>query len=94
MPTITVVEETPTVQQDSGWHDLSRVREGWAAIEAQETRLLRQMTVEESLQQLLVLHRTFEAQLQETEPLFRAERIAYLEELQRRLLKLEKRKRQ
>jgi len=81
----------PTVRQDPLWHDLSHVREGWEAIEAQETRLLRQMTVEESLQQLLNLHRTFEAQLQETEPLFRAERMAYLEELQRRLLKLEKR---
>jgi len=81
----------PTVRQDPLLHDLSHVREGWEAIEAQETRLLRQMTVEESLQQLLNLHRTFEAQLQETEPLFRAERMAYLEELQRRLLKLEKR---
>ena len=64
---------------------LSRVRDGWDEIEAEETRLLRQMTVQESLCHLLALQRAFESQLRQTEPLFRAERLAYLEELQRRL---------
>lgn len=65
--------------------DLSRVREGWDEIEAEETRLLRQMTIQESLHHYLALQRAFEPQLQQTEPLFRADRMAYLEELQRRL---------
>ena len=41
-----------------------------------------------SLRQLLALQRTFEPHLQQTESLFRAERLAYLEELQRRLAQL------
>ena len=65
--------------------DLSRVRDGWDEIEADEIRLLRQMTVQESLRHLLTLQRAFEPQLQQTESLFRAERLAYLEELQCRL---------
>jgi len=68
--------------------DLSRVRDGWDEVEAEETRLLRQMTVQESLRHLLALQRAFEPQLQQTEELFRAERLAYLEELQRRLAAL------
>jgi len=67
---------------------LSQVREGWDEIEAEETRLLRQMTVQESLRHYLALQRAFEPQLRQTEPLFRAERLAYLEELQRRLATL------
>lgn len=67
---------------------LSRMREGWDEIEGVETRLLRQMTAQESLRHYLALQRAFEPQLQQTEPLFRAERMAYLEELQRRLAKL------
>ena len=67
---------------------LGRVRDGWDEIEAEETRLLRQMTVQESLRQFLALQRAFEPQLQQTESLFRAERLAYLEELQRRLARL------
>lgn len=69
--------------------DLRRVREGWDEIEAEETRLLRQMTVQESLAHWLALQRAFEPQLRETESLFRADRLAYLAELQRRLAKLE-----
>jgi hypothetical protein len=65
--------------------DLSQVRDGWDEVEMEETRLLRRMTVQESLRQYLELQRAFEPQLQETESLFRAERLAYLEELQRRL---------
>ncbi|RLC89320.1 MAG: hypothetical protein DRI77_15840 [Chloroflexi bacterium] len=69
--------------------ELSRAREGWNEIEAEEIRLLRQMTVQESARHYLALQRAFEPQLQQTESLFRAERIAYLEELQRRLSKLD-----
>ncbi len=76
---------SPSEQEESTWNDLSRVRDGWQEIEAEETRLLRQMTVQESLRQLLALQRAFEPYLQQTEALFRAERMAYLEELQRRL---------
>ena len=35
--------------------ELSAVREGWDAFEAEETRLLRSMTVQESMRQLLML---------------------------------------
>jgi hypothetical protein len=55
----------------------------------QETRLLREMSVQEGIGHLLALYRAFEPQLQQTETLFRAERMAYLEELQARLLTLE-----
>jgi len=65
--------------------DLSTLRQGWDEIEAEETRLLRELTVQESMSQLLRLQQAFEPQLQQTEALFRADRIAYLGELQRRL---------
>ncbi len=70
--------------------NLSRVRDGWDEIEAEETRLLRRMTVPESLRHLLTLQRAFESQLQHTESLFRAERLAYLEKLQKQLSMLAK----
>jgi hypothetical protein len=70
--------------------NISRVRDGWDEIKAEETRLLRRMTVEESLEHFITLQRAFEPQLRQTESLFRAERLAYLEELQRRLLILDK----
>jgi hypothetical protein len=69
--------------------DLGSVREGWNEVEEQETRLLRQMTVQEGIGHLLALYRAFESELQRTEDLFRADRLAYLEELQRRLARLE-----
>ena len=56
--------------------DLRSIREGWDQVEIQEARLLRQMSVQESVGYLLAL--------------YRAERMAYLEELQARLLTLEK----
>lgn len=68
---------------------LSRVREGWEALEAERARLLRRMTVQEGLEQYLALQRAFETQLRQTEALFRPERMAYLAELQRRLARLE-----
>jgi hypothetical protein len=44
---------------------------------------------QDSLWQLLALQRAFEPYLQQAEALFRAERLAYLEELQRRLAQLD-----
>jgi hypothetical protein len=80
--------KSPSEQAESTRDDLSRVRDGWQEVEAEETRLLSQMTIQDSLRQLLALQRTFELHLQQTEALFRAERLAYLEELQRRLAQL------
>ena len=61
----------------------------WAEVEAEETRLLRQMTIAESVAQLASLYSACKPLLEQTEPLFRAEREAYLIELQRRLRRLE-----
>lgn len=74
--------------QESAWDDLRQVRARWQAVEAEERQLLSPMTIADSLRQWLTLQRTFESQLQQTEGLFRAERLAYLEELQRRLASL------
>lgn len=68
---------------------LSSLREGWEEIEAEETRLLRQMTIQESVARYLALQREFEPQLQATEEFFREERLQHLAELQRRLRRLE-----
>lgn len=69
--------------------DLRTLREGWDTFEADETRLLRELTVHESVRQWLALQRAFEAQLQETAALFGPERKASLVLLQSRLRCLE-----
>jgi hypothetical protein len=68
--------------------DLGALREGWATIEAEETRLLRALTVQESVRQWLILQHTFEPQLQQTATLFGPERQAALAQFQARLLRL------
>ncbi len=82
----------PGIVNNDIWRNgnLSRVREGWDEIAVEETRLLRRMTVKESLHHFLVLQRTFESQLKQTESLFRAERREYLENLQKQLSMLAK----
>ncbi len=70
--------------------DLRRIREGWEELEAERVRLLRRMTVQESLQQYLALQRALEPQFQATEALFRPQRMAYLAELQQRLARLDR----
>jgi len=60
----------------------------WAELQALETHLLRQLTVEQGVQQFLALQREFEPQLQATEPVFRPQRIAALARLQERLAAL------
>jgi hypothetical protein len=58
-------------------------------VEAEERQLPSYVTIDDSLWQWLALQRVFEPQLQQTEALFRAGRLAYLEELQRRLAQLD-----
>jgi DNA-binding transcriptional MerR regulator len=70
--------------------DLRRIREGWAALERERIRLLRQMTVQEGIRQYLALQRALEPHFQQTEALFRPQRMAYLAELQERLSRLER----
>ena len=69
--------------------DLTRLREGWKEAEIEEVRLLRNMTIQESIGHLLSLQDAFEPNLQRSETLFRSERLATLEDLQKRLIKLE-----
>ena len=54
--------------------ELSALREGWDEIRLIETRLMQGMSIQDSLEQWLVLQRTFEPQLQETAPIFTAQR--------------------
>ena len=68
--------------------ELRTLREGWDALEAEETRLLRHLTVHESVRQWLILQRTFELQLQETATIFGRERQTALAQLQARLRRL------
>lgn len=70
---------------------LRRLRQVWEVdndLEAEETRRLRAMTVQESLQQWLTLQRAFEWQLQQTASIFAADRHTALAELQARLQRL------
>lgn len=68
--------------------ELQSLREGWDAFQAEETRLLRAMSVQESARQLLMLQEALEPQFQQTTALFAAERWAALVELQARLRQL------
>ena len=70
--------------------DLSALREVGDALEEEETRLLRALTVQESLRQWLELQMAFEWQLQQTAHLFAQDRWDALAELQARLQKLVK----
>lgn len=68
--------------------NLRRIRDvNWDEIEAEEARLLREMTLEEGLGTYLALQRAWEPQFRATEALFREERIQYLVTLQERLLR-------
>ncbi|MCX6031005.1 MAG: hypothetical protein NT169_17120 [Chloroflexi bacterium] len=68
--------------------ELSSLREGWDTFQEEETRLLRAMTVQESMRQWLMLQEAFEYQLLQTTALFAPERRAALAELQARLQRL------
>jgi len=69
-------------------YDLSILREGWDLIRKEETRLLRSMTVQESLKQWLQMQQAFEWQLQQTAGIFELERRAALAELQDQLQRI------
>ena len=68
--------------------DLTILREGWDLIEQEELRLLRAMTIQESLDHWLQLQRAFEWQLTNTADLFEGQRHTALVELQSRLYRL------
>jgi hypothetical protein len=67
--------------------DLSTLRTRWAEIEAEETRLLREMTVAESLRQFAMLYDAYAPRLS-NDAAYQAEREAALIERQRRLQRL------
>ena len=71
--------------------DLRQARQDWTEIEVFETQLLRHLTPEQGIQQYLALQREFEPQLQETEGIFRQQRIHALIQLQARLVTLNSR---
>lgn len=68
--------------------ELSSLREGWEAAEEARWESLRALTVQQSAAIWLGLQQAFEAQLQETAPLFAEARRQALIELQERLQKL------
>ena len=67
---------------------LGSLRDGWEAIERDQARLSTDLSIPESVQQYLDLQSEFEESLQASESFFRQERIEYLVEFQRRLLRL------
>ncbi len=62
----------------------------WHEIQAEEKRLLRALTPQEGARQFFALLDEFAPQLQETEPLYRQERIQAMITLQVRLRALNK----
>lgn len=70
--------------------NLSILREDRDLAQKEEKRLLRAMTVQESLEQWFQLQRAFEWQLQQTAGIFESDRRAALADLQKRLLNLGK----
>ena len=67
--------------------DLSTLRTRWTGIEAEETRLLRELTIAESLRQFALLYEAYASRLSE-DAVYQAEREATLIEQQRRLQQL------
>ena len=68
--------------------DLSTLHTRWAEIEEEETRLLREMSIEESLRIYAMLYDAFAPRFQAEEQAHLIEREAELIERQRRLVKL------
>lgn len=64
---------------------LDSLRAGWGEIQKEELRLLRLMSVSESINQWLLLEKAFEGLLQDTANIYTAGRRAALAELQARL---------
>ncbi len=68
--------------------ELSVLRKEQTAFEADETRLLQSLTIQESARQWLAWQRAFEPQLRQTVDLFAPDRQAALAQLQFRLQRL------
>jgi hypothetical protein len=68
--------------------ELRALREGWEAVKAQETSLLRSMSTQDSVRQWLMLQQSFEFQLQQTAAIFGPERREALAQLQSRLRRM------
>lgn len=68
--------------------ELKSLRGGGDAFEEIETRLLQELSIQESVRQWLALQRAFARQLEETADLFEEDRRAALAELQSRLRRL------
>ncbi|HET7376568.1 MAG TPA: hypothetical protein VFK30_07660 [Anaerolineae bacterium] len=69
-------------------HELIALRQRWDEIEAEETRLLRLMSIQDSVRQWLRLQQAFEDQLKQTAEMFGPDHWAALAELQARLQQL------
>jgi hypothetical protein len=67
---------------------LNTLRDKWAEVDAEETRLLRQMTTAESVKEFSVLYDAYADRLQADEPAAWLEREMNSIERQRRLLRL------
>lgn len=70
--------------------DLKALREGWDTIVEEETRLLRGLSIQSGMRDLLRLQEMVEPQFQQTAHLFAGDRWAALAELQSRLQRLAK----
>ncbi|HMV50323.1 MAG TPA: hypothetical protein PLD20_31055 [Blastocatellia bacterium] len=70
--------------------DLKRLQNQWDAMEQVNLRLLREMTIEESVQTYLSLCGSLALLIEESRDFFLPERRAYLAELQERLRKFGK----
>jgi hypothetical protein len=68
--------------------NLKVLRDNWKSIRDEEALLLQTSTIQERLQQWAELQTAFEWQLQQTAPLFEADRREALGMLQSRLLRL------
>jgi len=66
-------------------HNLSVLREVWDSYREDQTLLLCNMTIEESIGQWILLQTAFEWQLQQTATIFEQDRQVALVELQERL---------
>lgn len=68
--------------------DLSRIRDAWPILEAEKTRLLREMSVAESLRVYAMLYEAFAGRLGAEEEKYREEREAAVLDRQRKLVRL------
>jgi hypothetical protein len=76
------------LQEHELMRKLSTLRENWDEVARWEMRLLREQTISESAAELEALHREFKKELDETDQLYRRERLQQLAELQARLRRL------